>query len=225
MKAVRNKKLWILAGLSLLFYACMPISITFGPSATPRVITATAPAVIPSDTPQPPSPTATSAPIHTQPSSSGGLDHVNIYLVAIGDNGALGKAIGCGDSLIAVEVPITPTPGVLRSALNELFDLEGEQYYGESGLYNALYQSRLRIDDLAVVNGEAVIKLKGDLVMGGECDIPRVEEQLKAAALQFSTVNRVSIFINGRPLEDVLDLRGQAYSSVILRWIAEGKAL
>jgi hypothetical protein len=74
-------------------------------------------------------------------------------------------------------------------------------------LYNALYLSHLRIDDLAVVNGGAVIKLKGELVMGGECDIPRVEEQLKALALQFSTVNRVSIFINSRPLEDVLDLR------------------
>lgn len=208
MKLVHNKVLWILAGLSLLFYACMPISITFGPTATAKVITATTPAITPTGTPQPPSPTATSAPTHTQPSSSGGLDHVNIYLVAIGDNGASGRAIGCGDSLVAVEVPITPTLGVLRAALNELFDLEGEQYYGESGLYNALYLSHLRIDDLAVVNGEAVIKLKGELVMGGECDIPRVEEQLKALALQFSTVDRVSIFINGRPMKELLDLRG-----------------
>lgn len=208
MKLVRNQYLWVLAGLSLLFYACMPISITFGPSATPKVITTSAPTITSTDTPQPPSPTATSAPTHTQPSSSVGLDYVNIYLIALGDNGASGRAIGCGDSLVPVEVPITPTLGVLRAALNELFDLEGEQYYGESGLYNALYQSHLRIDDLAVVNGEAIIKLKGDLVMGGECDGPRIEEQLKAAALQFSTVNRVSIFINDRPLKELLDLRG-----------------
>jgi hypothetical protein len=36
----------------------------------------------------------------------------------------------------------------------------------------------------------------------------RVEEQLKAIALQFSTVNRVSIFINGEYLEKLLDSRG-----------------
>lgn len=189
----------------------MPISITFGSSATPKVITTTTPIITPTVTPQPPSPTDTSAPrapTKTHAPAAEGPDHVNIYLVAIGDNGASGKAIGCGDSLIPVEVSITPTLGVLRAALNELFDLEGEQYYGESGLYNALYQSHLRIDDVAVNNGEAVIRLKGYLVMGGECDGPRVEEQLKALALQFSTVNRVSIFINDRPLRDLLDLRG-----------------
>ena len=211
MKPIRKAYPWIFAGLSMLFFACMPISITFRPTATARVITTTAPAVSPTVTPQPPSPTDTSAPripTKTRAPAAEGPDHVNIYLVAIGDNGASGKAIGCGDSLIPVEVSITPTLGVLRAALNELFDLEGEQYYGESGLYNALYQSHLRIDDLVVTNGEALIKLKGDLVVGGECDGPRVEEQLKALALQFSTVNRVSIFINGQPLRDLLDLRG-----------------
>ena len=208
MKAVRNKIFWLLAGLSFLFYACMPISISFGNTPTPKVITTTTPAIIPTDTPQPPSPTATNTPTETQPSSSGGLDHVNIYLVAIGDNGASGKAIGCGDSLVAVEVSITPTLGVLRAALNELFALEGEQYYGQSGLYNALSLSHLTIEDVAVVNGEAIIELKGELVTGGECDIPRIEEQLEATALQFSTVQRVSTFINGKALEKVLDLRG-----------------
>ncbi len=209
MKPVRNKILWLLAGLSLLFYACMPISISFGATPTPLVITAT-PGIPPAtDTPQPPSPTATHEPINTQPAPAvEGPDHVNIYLVAIGDNGASGKVIGCGDSLVAVEVPVTPMLGVLRAALNELFALEGEQYYGQSGLYNALSLSHLTIEDVAVVNGEAIVELKGELITGGECDIPRIEEQLGAAALQFATVQRVSIFINGKPLEEVLDLRG-----------------
>ncbi len=209
MNPVHNKIFWLLALLSLLFFACMPVSISFGITPTPIVTTAT-PQILPTtNTPQPPSPTATTEPTDNQPAPAAeGPDRVNIYLVAIGDNGATGKAIGCGDSLVAVEVPITPTLGVLRAALNELFTLEGEQYYGQSGLYNALSLSHLTIADVAVVNGEAIVELKGELITGGECDIPRIEEQLKATALQFSTVNRVSIFINDRPLKDVLDLRG-----------------
>jgi len=80
--------------------------------------------------------------------------------------------------------------------------------YGQSGLYNALYLSNLSIANAAVIDGEAVIDLKGNLVFGGECDIPRIEEQLHAIALQFHTVDSVSITINGVPLEKLLDLRG-----------------
>jgi hypothetical protein len=157
----------------------------------------------PTSTPFPPTPLPPTA----EPASQG-LDHVKIYLIAVGDNGVSGKLTGCGDSLIPVEVRITPTLGVLRAALNELLKLEGQQYYGESGLYNALYQSRLSIADVAVIDGEARIFLTGTMALGGECDNPRIEEQLKAIALQFNTVHRVSIYINGEPLDDVLDLKG-----------------
>jgi len=186
--------------------ACMPgFSLTIGTTQTPQVITATVPP-LPTATTVPPSPMPpTPIPPTTQPTSQG-LDRVKIYLVAVGDNGVSGKLIGCGDSLVPVEVHITPTLGVLRAALNELFKLQGQQYYGESGLYNALYQSDLSIADVAVVDGEAQIYLQGSLTLGGECDNPRVEEQLKAIALQFNTVNRVSIYINGQPLKKILDL-------------------
>jgi hypothetical protein len=80
--------------------------------------------------------------------------------------------------------------------------------YGQSGLYNALYLSDLSIADVAVIDGEARIDLVGELIIGGVCDIPRIEEQLRTTALQFSTVNRVSIRVNGVPLEELLDLRG-----------------
>ena len=139
--------------------------------------------------------------------ASQGLDRVRIYLVAIGDNGVSGKLIGCGDSLVPVEVRINPTLGVLRAALNELFKLEGQQYYGQSGLYNALSQSKLAIEDVAVIGNEARIFLTGTLTLGGVCDNPRVEAQLKALAMQFSTVERVSIYINSEALGDVLSLK------------------
>ncbi len=126
----------------------------------------------------------------------------------MGDNGASGEMIGCGDSLVEVEVSIEPTLGVLRAALNKLFDLEGQAEYGQSGLYNSLYLSSLRVADAAVVDGLAAIYLEGTLIYGGECDIPRIEEQLRAIALQFSTVDEVRYFVNGERLEILLDLRG-----------------
>ena len=182
-------------------------SLTISATQTPQALTATI-ETLPTSTTIPPSPPPpTPIPPTAEPASQG-LDRVNIYLVAIGDNGVSGKLIGCGDSLVPVEVRITPTLGVLRAALNELFKLEGQQYYGQSGLYNALYQSDLSIADAAVINGEARIYLTGSFALGGVCDNPRVEEQLKAIALQFNTVDRVSIYINGELLEDVLDLKG-----------------
>ena len=137
-----------------------------------------------------------------------GLDRVNIYLIAMGDNGASGKYIGCGDSLVPVEVRIEPTLGVLRAAINELLKLQGQHTYGQSGLYNALYLSDLQLQDVAVIDGVARIALTGQLIYGGECDIPRIEEQLYALAMQFSTVKTVTVTVNGELLEDLLDLSG-----------------
>jgi hypothetical protein len=44
--------------------------------------------------------------------------------------------------------------------------------------------------------------------MGGECDTPRVRAQLEQTILQFPTVTEADIFINGKPLADVLSLKG-----------------
>lgn len=131
------------------------------------------------------------------------LQTVKVFLVAIGDNGASGKLIGCGDSIMPVTREIVPTQGVLRAALEILLGIK-QQNYGQSGLYNALYQSNLTIEDVRIENGKASIRLSGRLLLGGVCDNPRVEAQLVETAKQFSTVKEVEIFINGKPLKDVL---------------------
>ncbi len=209
MKSNWNLRIIGLAGLFLLFCACMPgVSISLTDTQTPVVITATPQPPALTDTTQPLPPATQPAATQSAGTAGEGLDHVNIYLVAVGDNGASGEMIGCGDSLVPVQVSIEPTLGVLRAALTELFKLEGQADYGQSGLYNALYLSHLEIDDLAVVNGKATMKLSGQVVTGGECDIPRIEAQLRAIALQFSTVQQVTITVNGVPLADLLDLRG-----------------
>jgi hypothetical protein len=159
-----------------------------------------------SQTPSPPTPVPDIAIVNT-PDAAQGPIMVQIFLIALEDQGGSGKLIGCGDSAVAVQVQIPPTQGVLRAALDALLLLR-TQYYGQSGLYNALYQSDLHVESVVIQNGEAVVKLAGNLTQGGECDSPRIEAQLEETVLQFSTVSKASIFINGRPLADVLSLRG-----------------
>jgi hypothetical protein len=131
----------------------------------------------------------------------------NIYLVAVGDEGENGEEIGCGDSLIPVEVEIEPTIAPMTAALEELLAIDTREY-GQSGLYSALYRSDLTVEGIDIEDREAIIHLSGELVAGGACDTPRIQAQLRQTALQYSTVDEVSIFINGEPLDEVLSQQG-----------------
>jgi hypothetical protein len=123
-----------------------------------------------------------------------------IYLIALDDNGISGPKVGCGDSLVAVETRAKDA----RTALQLLLE-NRNQYFGQSGLYNALYQSDLKIERFETKNGNIEVDLSGSLLLGGECDNPRVETQLKSTTRQSSTDNSsVIIRINGKPLEELL---------------------
>lgn len=132
------------------------------------------------------------------PPPPGGSASTKIYMIALNDG-----TIGCGDGAVAVTVPIEPTRAVLHAAIQALLN-QKSQTYGESGLYNALYQSSLSINSVSIVGGEARIALEGQIVLGGTCDAPRVQAQLEQTAKQFSTVRTANITVNGRPLAEVL---------------------
>jgi len=132
---------------------------------------------------------------------------VKIFLILIDDNGQFGKQVGCGDSVVPVDIEIPYTQAVLRSTLESLLSLEDANYQN-FGLYNALNQSKLIVDDVLIRNGEAVVSFSGELILGGVCDNPRVQAQLEETILQFSTVLSVTIYINGVPLSDILSLQG-----------------
>jgi hypothetical protein len=177
---------------------------TSQPTATPLPPTATSAVVAPIAV----LPTATSTKtVMPAPSEIGaGPQYVKIYLIAINDNGKSGPKIGCNDSVLPVQVQISPTKGVLKAALTALLGLK-DQYYGQSGLYNSLYQSSLQLKSVGIVSGKATIYLTGTLTQGGECDSPRVKAQLEYTALQFSTVKQVVIYLNNKLLNDVLSLK------------------
>lgn len=166
-------------------------------------------------------PTSTLAPIDLQlspatqtatgtpaPAASPTQNMVRIFLIALDDNGQTGFPVGCGDSVIPVQVEIPPTQEVLKDALVELLSIK-DQYYGQSGLYNALYQSDLQVESVSIQDGKATVYLTGTLMMGGVCDTPRVQAQLEYTVLQFLSVTEADIFINGQSLADALSLKGQ----------------
>jgi len=132
---------------------------------------------------------------------------VKIFLIGVNDNGQSGAPVGCGDSAVATQVNIPPTTGTLKAALNALLSIK-DRFYGQSGLYNALYQSNLQLESASINNGIASVYLSGALSMGGECDTPRVQAQLEQTILQFPSVTKADIFVNGKPLQEVLSLKG-----------------
>lgn len=133
---------------------------------------------------------------------------VKIFLIAIDDSGKSGKKIGCGDSAVAVNREVKPTQAVLKAAIEELLTVK-EQRDRQSGLYNALYLSNLKLASANVDNGKATIKLTGEVLTGGECDIPRIQAQFEETALQFPTVKEVEIFVNDKNLDEILSLKDE----------------
>jgi hypothetical protein len=136
-----------------------------------------------------------------QPSQS--KDEVKVYFVDLENKRKVAPTIGCGDSL----APITRTLNksgknieeIIKITLGYLFEPK-EQYIGKGGLYNSLYQSSLTVDKVTLDKGVSSIYLKGSYLLGGECDDPRFEGQIKQTVLQFSEVKSVLIFINGTQL-------------------------
>ena len=187
-----------------------PVEATSIPASPTALVRSTDIPVQPAPTLTPQLPTRTALPpagTQVPPDVTPGPQLVQTFLIAVGDNGQSGVMIGCGDSLVPVQIEIQHSQAVLRASLEALLSIK-DQYYGESGLYNALYQSDLQLESVSVESGLAVIHLTGSLMLGGECDNPRVAAQLDATTRQFTTVKDVSIFINGNPLAEVLSLKG-----------------
>lgn len=143
-------------------------------------------------------PTATPVPAAIQ---DGKTQRILVFLVLLNDNGKTGWPVGCGDSVVPVEVRTEPTQAVLKAAIQALLDL-GEPV--QPNLYNALSRAKVSLQRVELVQGVASIYLTGELLLGGVCDDPRAQAQLEQTALQFKTVRSVRIFLNGVPLQQAL---------------------
>jgi hypothetical protein len=148
------------------------------------------------------------APLRTQSIAPAQQITVKIFLIGMEDKGVSGKLIGCDDSAIAVQRTTTLNTSPLYTAMSELL-AQKDKYYGQSGLYNSLYNSNLRIDSISTNAGRATIKLVGTYSLAGTCDDPRFKAQLEETALQFPQITSVEIFINNIPLKQILSGAGR----------------
>jgi hypothetical protein len=191
-----NRYIFLLTLLALTSCAPIRIPAALTPTRAPA-LTQIAPTNAPAPTRANVEPTARPLPSPT------GTMKIKLFFIALDDKGKSGKKIGCDDSIVAVErlIPVTTAP--LTAALRELFSFRDAQI-GKSGLYNALAQSSLKIESVAMIGDRAEIQLSGALKLGGVCDNPRVDAQIKETALQFSNIKSVSVTINGTPLEKIL---------------------
>jgi predicted small secreted protein len=125
-----------------------------------------------------------------------------IFLISTDDKGP----VGCGDSPVPVEADLpAPTPA-LWGSLETL--LTAGKRYESAGFYNALANSPLRVQRIERAGPTARIYLTGYLEIGGACDSPRVLSQLTETAIQFQDVDKAEIFLDGKPLDELLSGKG-----------------
>lgn len=133
---------------------------------------------------------------------------VDLYFIALEDNGKNGDAVGCGDSAVAIQktanVTGFSTDGSIYAALSFLF-VYNNQTVG--GYYNALYQSDLAVEDVSLSGGVVTVYLSGTHVLGGTCDAPRFKAQIEKTATQFPGVNSAVVYINNENIDDVLSTK------------------
>jgi len=187
---------------------------TVSPTATPTTTASPTATLTPSPAPTsttaaPPSSGPASPPATEEPATPAFPEQVaplTIYYVAIGDNGVSGPAIGCGDSLVATTTAPVRFTDQVGPSIGTLLTNKSRDV-GLSGLVNVLYQS-----DLTYVGGELTgstitIWLTGQFMLGGVCDIPRAKAQLEYTAMAASGATSAQVFVNGRPLDEVLSLK------------------
>lgn len=126
---------------------------------------------------------------------------IKVYLVAYNDKGKTGEKFGCDDSLVPVTRTIKTTSQPLRSAIEELLAIPAK--YNDK-LSNHWGERDIKVKSVSIKKGTASINLIGIPAVGGICDEPRIIQQIVKTAMQFPTVKRVKVFVDGTPLEEAI---------------------
>lgn len=166
----------VLAGLTL-FGACsqsstpqrqlaVPTSLENGPASAPR---------IPVAEPVPVEALQAQQLVIAQEAS------VPIFLVMIGDDGAHGEYLGCGDSLVVYQAPNPGGASLVEQALSALF-AQPATFPGPDGELTNIVRG-LAFESASVANDVLTVRLSGEPLFGGMCDAPRFQAQVERTAL------------------------------------------
>lgn len=128
---------------------------------------------------------------------------LTLFYVAVGDEGASGPEIGCGDSIIATYSAPVEFTNQVEASLTMLLDDDAEEH-GASGLRNALAGSDLDYVSSTVAGDVVTVDLSGNITSGGTCDDPRIIEQLKYTAMTAAGTGQAKILVDGQKIEEVL---------------------
>ena len=108
--------------------------------------------------------------------------------------------------MVYLEYDMSQSQDPVYDTLAELLSLNPNDY-ASSGWYNSLQNAQLTVNSLSINNGVAEVYLNGTLSLGGECDNPRVVEQLQRTLLQFPNITSTDIYINNTPLQQYISLQ------------------
>lgn len=141
---------------------------------------------------------ATTTPITiatTTPVSQSGTTTVQIAVLDV-EGATQGKSRGC-DKVVMIDRTVATTTTPLTAALKELFSISTTSV---SGWFNYIDRTNetLNFDHVTIASSTANVYLTGKLSgLAGVCDDPRTAIQIEETALQFGTVNKVKLFLNG----------------------------
>lgn len=141
-------------------------------------------------------------PTDSMPTAS--MKKVNLYFVALNDNGKSGFGIDCGDSIIAVPYTISSTVEPLQAVIEKEFSIKN-QYYSGTNLYNPFYLSNLSVVELRLRKKILTIRLSGDFSVNGKCDYERIKGVLLQTSTQFEGIGNIEIIINDKNITDYIN--------------------
>jgi hypothetical protein len=186
-----------------------PTTSPAAPTAASPTAATSPPAAPPSTAAAPPSSAPASPPPTEEPAPTGLPEQIaplTIYYVAIDDNGVSGPLIGCGDSLVATTTAPVRFTDQVRPSIEALLANKSRDV-GLSGLVNVLYQSNLTYAGGELAGSTITIYLTGQFMLGGVCDVPRAKAQLEYTAMAAAGATSARVFVNGRPIDEVLSLK------------------